>query len=134
MKRLFHCLLLIGLLAGLSGCEIRGGDYPPDEGTATWQLCNRMWEGLYTEPDGTQVDHQIIFYPDGTGEESLLYSYYGDAWEEYYDFRWFWANSVPNSIALDYRGGGRLYMDHVYIDRDYFSCLLNGTYVTFRGY
>lgn len=127
-------MLLISLLAVLEGCEIRGGDYPPDNGSATWQLCNRMWEGLYTEPDGAQVDHQIIFYPDGTGEESLLYSYYGEAWEEYYEFHWFWANSVPNSIALDYRGGGRLYMDHVYIDADYLSCLLNGTYVTFRGY
>lgn len=134
MKRLISCMFLISLLAVLEGCEIRGGDYPPDNGSATWQLCNRMWEGLYTEPDGAQVDHQIIFYPDGTGEESLLYSYYGEAWEEYYDFHWFWANSVPNSIALDYRGGGRLYMDHVYIDADYLSCLLNGTYVTFRGY
>lgn len=134
MRKLYSFLLGISLLISLNGCEIRGGDYPPEGSVATWQLCNRLWEGMYTEASGAQVDHQIIFYPDGTGEESLFYSYYGDAWEEYYDFHWFWANSLQNSIALDYRSGGRLYMDHIYIDYDYFSCLLDGVYVTFRGY
>ena len=59
--------------------------------------------------------------------------YNGEVWEEYYTFYWRWANSLQNSIALSYPGGGTLYMDHVYIKLDVFSCLLDGTFVTFRG-
>ena len=76
---------------------------------------------------------QIIFYTGGQGKESLLYNYYGEVWEEYYTFYWRWANSLQNSIALSYPGGGTLYMDHVYIKLDLFSCLLDGMFVTFRG-
>lgn len=83
--------------------------------------------------DGTLVNHQIIFYTGGQGEESLLCNYNGEVWEEYYTFYWRWANSLQNSIALSYPGGGTLYMDHVYIKLDVFSCLLDGTFVTFRG-
>ena len=79
------------------------------------------------------VNHQIIFYTDGRGEESLLYDYYGEVWEERYDFYWQWSNSLQNSLTLSYPGGGILYMDQVYLDYDLFSCLLNGTYVNFRG-
>lgn len=92
-----------------------------------------MWEANYSLEDGTFVNHQIIFYPGGMGNESLLYNYYGEVWEETYSFYWRWANNLQNSIALSYPGGGTIYMDHVYIKLDVFSCLLDGTFVTFRG-
>ena len=133
MKKIIHTLCILTLLAAFQGCTVRGGDYPPYGENSTWALCNHLWEGTYVEADGSLVDHQIIFYPDGRGEESLLYNYYGEVWEEYYQFYWRWANSLQNSIALNYPGGVVLYMDHVYINFDLFSCLLDGTFVTFRG-
>ena len=68
-----------------------------------------------------------------TFEEKLNQSSPAEVWEEYYEFYWHWANSLQNSIALNYPGGVVLYMDHVYINFDLFSCLLDGTFVTFRG-
>ena len=40
-------MLLIALLAGLGGCEIKGGDYPPDNGGANFvtgcgTVCTRI--------------------------------------------------------------------------------------------
>ncbi|MBM6733949.1 hypothetical protein H7U35_01735 [Mediterranea massiliensis] len=127
---LFLCLLAL-LVAG-SGCSIGESDYPEGGGATTWELCDHTWEANYSLDDGTLVNHQIIFYTGGQGEESLLYNYYGEVWEEYYTFYWRWANSLQNSIALSYPGGGTLYMDHVYIKLDLFSCLLDGMFVTFR--
>ena len=101
---LIFSLILIGI--GLNGCVIDDENGYPGGGATTWQLC----------------DH-----------ESLLCNYYGEVWEEYYEFYWHWANSLQNSIALNYPGGVVLYMDHVYINFDLFSCLLDGTFVTFRG-
>ncbi len=124
--------LLAQLVAG-SGCSISESDYDGGTGATTWELCDYLWEANYSLEDGTFVNHQIIFYPGGMGDESLLYNYYGEVWEETYSFYWRWANNLQNSIALSYPGGGTIYMDHVYIKLDVFSCLLDGTFVTFRG-
>ena len=128
--------LLLCLLAQLgagSGCPLSESDYDGGTGATTWELCDHLWEANYSLEDGTFVNHQIIFYPSGMGDESLLYNYYGEVWEETYSFYWRWANNLQNSIALSYPGGGTIYMDHVYIKLDVFSCLLEGTFVTFRG-
>ena len=124
--------LLAQLVAG-SGCSISESDYDGETGATTWELCDHLWEANYSLEDGTFVNHQIIFYPGGMCDESLLYYYYGEVWEETYSFYWRWANNLQNSIALSYPGGGTIYMDHVYIKLDVFSCLLDGTFVTFRG-
>ena len=124
--------LLAQLVAG-SGCSISESDYDGGTGATTWELCDHLWEANYSLEDGTFVNHQIIFYPGGMGDESLLYNYCGEVWEETYSFYWRWANNLQNSIALSYPGGGTIYMDHVYIKLDVFSCLLDGTFVTFRG-
>lgn len=124
--------LLAQLVAG-SGCSISESDYDGGTGATTWELCDHLWEANYSLEDGRFVNHQIIFYPGGMGNESLLYNYYGEVWEETYSFYWRWANNLQNSIALSYPGGGTIYMDHVYIKLDVFSCLLDGTFVTFRG-
>lgn len=124
--------LLAQLVAG-SGCSISESDYDGGTGATTWELCDHLWEANYSLEDGTFVNHQIIFYPGGMGDESLLYNYYGKVWEETYSFYWRWANNLQNSIALSYPGGRTIYMDHVYIKLDVFSCLLDGTFVTFRG-
>ena len=133
-KRYLPLLLcfLAQLVAG-SGCSISESDYDGGTGATTWELCDHLWEANYSLEDGTFVNHQIIFYPGGMGDESLLYNYYGEVWEETYSFYWRWANNLQNSIALSYPGGGTIYMDHVYIKLDVFSCLLDGTFVTFRG-
>ena len=128
----FLLCLLAQLVAG-SGCSISESDYDGGTGATTWELCDHLWEANYSLEDGTFVNHQIIFYPGGMGDESLLYNYYGEVWEETYSFYWRWANNLQNSIALSYPGGGTIYMDHVYIKPDVFSCLLDGTFVTFRG-
>lgn len=128
----FLLCLLAQLVAG-SGCSISESDYDGGTGATTWELCDHLWEANYSLEDGTFVNHQIIFYPGGMGDESLLYNYYGEVWEETYSFYWRWANNLQNSIALSYPGGGTIYMDHVYIKLDVFSCLLEGTFVTFRG-
>ena len=128
----FLLCLLAQLVAG-SGCSISESDYDGGTGATTWELCDHLWEANYSLEDGTFVNHQIIFYPGGMGDESLLYNYYGKVWEENYSFYWRWANNLQNSIALSYPGGGTIYMDHVYIKLDVFSCLLDGTFVTFRG-
>ncbi len=128
----FLLCLLAQLVAG-SGCSISESDYDGGTGATTWELCDHLWEANYSLEDGTFVNHQIIFYPGGMGDESLLYNYYGKVWEETYSFYWRWANNLQNSIALSYPGGGTIYMDHVYIKLDVFSCLLDGTFVTFRG-
>ncbi len=133
MKKIIHTLCILTLLAAFQGCTVRGGDYPPYGENSTWALCNHLWESTYTETDGSLVNHQIIFYTDGRGEESLLYDYYGEIWEEHYEFYWQWSNSLQNSLTLSYPGGGILYMDQVYLDYDLFSCLLNGIYINFRG-
>lgn len=128
----FLLCLLAQLVAG-SGCSISESDYDGGTEATTWELCDHLWEANYSLEDGTFVNHQIIFYPGGMGDESLLYNYYGEVWEETYSFYWRWANNLQNSIALSYPGGGTIYMDHVYIKLDVFSCLLDGTFVTFRG-
>lgn len=128
----FLLCLLAQLVAG-SGCSISESDYDGGTGATTWELCDHLWEANYSLEDGTFVNHQIIFYPGGMGDESLLYNYYGEVWGETYSFYWRWANNLQNSIALSYPGGGTIYMDHVYIKLDVFSCLLDGTFVTFRG-
>lgn len=128
----FLLCLLAQLVAG-SGCSISESDYDGGTGATTWELCDHLWEANYSLEDGTFVNHQIIFYPGGMGDESLLYNYYGEVWEGTYSFYWRWANNLQNSIALSYPGGGTIYMDHVYIKLDVFSCLLDGTFVTFRG-
>lgn len=135
-ERKRYLALLLCLLAQLvagSGCSISESDYDGGTGATTWELCDHLWEANYSLEDGTFVNHQIIFYPGGMGDESLLYNYYGEVWEETYSFYWRWANNLQNSIALSYPGGGTIYMDHVYIKLDVFSCLLDGTFVTFRG-
>lgn len=135
-ERKRYLTLLLCLLAQLvagSGCSISESDYDGGTGATTWELCDHLWEANYSLEDGTFVNHQIIFYPGGMGDESLLYNYYGKVWEETYSFYWRWANNLQNSIALSYPGGGTIYMDHVYIKLDVFSCLLDGTFVTFRG-
>lgn len=133
-KRYLPLLLcLLALLVAGSGCSIGESDYDGGTGATTWELCDHLWEANYSLEDGTFVNHQIIFYPGGMGDESLLYNYYGEVWEETYSFYWRWANNFQNSIALSYPGGGTIYMDHVYIKLDVFSCLLDGTFVTFRG-
>ena len=135
-ERKRYLTLLLCLLAQLvagSGCSISESDYDGGTGATTWELCDHLWEANYSLEDGTFVNHQIIFYPGGMGDESLLYNYYGEVWEETYSFYWRWANNLQNSIALSYPGGGTIYMDHVYIKLDVFSCLLEGTFVTFRG-
>ncbi len=135
-ERKRYLTLLLCLLAQLvagSGCSISESDYDGGTGATTWELCDHLWEANYSLEDGTFVNHQIIFYPGGMGDESLLYNYYGEVWEETYSFYWRWANNLQNSIALSYPGGGTIYMDHVYIKLDVFSCLLDGTFVTFRG-
>ena len=137
MKRVGHymtgILCFLFLLTGLNGCTVNDEDDYAGGGATTWELCNYLWQGYYSLDDGTWVNHQIIFYPGGYGDESLIYNYYGEVWEETYEFYWQWANSIQNSIALNYGGGNVLYMDHVYIQMDLFSCLLDGVFVTFRG-
>lgn len=128
---LIFFLILTGM--GVSGCTVDDDNGYPGSGATTWQLCDHLWQGYYSWDDGTLVDHQIIFYPDGRGHESLVCNYYGEVWEEYYEFYWHWANNLQNSVALNYPGGAVLYMDHIYIHFDLFSCLLDGTFVTFRG-
>ena len=93
--------LLAQLVAG-SGCSISESDYDGGTGATTWELCDHLWEANYSLEDGTFVNHQIIFYPGGMGDESLLYNYYGEVWEETYSFYWRWANNLQNSIALSY--------------------------------
>lgn len=132
-KRYLPLLCLLVLLAAGSACSISDDDPTEGGGATTWELCDHLWEADYFVDDYTAVNHQIIFYPDGRGEESLLYNCEGEIWEEGYEFYWRWANSLQNSIALSYPGGGTLYMDHVYIKLDLFSCLLDGIFVTFRG-
>ncbi|HJD94962.1 MAG TPA: hypothetical protein K8W07_08355 [Bacteroides togonis] len=132
-RYLFSLLCFFVLLTVGSSCSIGESDYDGGTGATTWELCDHLWEANYSLEDGTFVNHQIIFYPGGMGDESLLYNYYGEVWEETYSFYWRWANNLQNSIALSYPGGGTIYMDHVYIKLDVFSCLLDGTFVTFRG-
>ena len=132
-RQTLFILWLALIVTGLGGCVINDEDGYPGTGATTWQLCDHLWQGYYSWSDATFVDHQIFFYPDGRGYESLLCNYFGEVWEETYDFYWHWANSLQNSIALEYPGGIVLYMDHVYIELDLFSCLLDGTFVTFRG-
>lgn len=132
-RYLFSLLCFFVLLTVGSSCSIGESDYDGGTGATTWELCDHLWEANYSLEDGTFVNHQIIFYPGGMGDESLLYNYYGEVWEETYSFYWRWANNLRNSIALSYPGGGTIYMDHVYIKLDVFSCLLDGTFVTFRG-
>lgn len=133
-KYLLYFFCLLTLSCGLNSCVVHEGDDTHSTGATTWQLCNHRWNGVYTDRDGLLVDHEIIFYPDGTGNESLIFDDGREWWEEQYDFYWDWANSQQTSIALRYPRGGVLYMDHVYIDFDYFSCLLDGVFVEFRGY
>lgn len=132
-RYLFSLLCFFVLLTVGSSCSIGESNYDGGTGATTWELCDHLWEANYSLEDGTFVNHQIIFYPGGMGDESLLYNYYGEVWEETYSFYWRWANNLQNSIALSYPGGGTIYMDHVYIKLDVFSCLLDGTFVTFRG-
>lgn len=132
-RYLFSLLCFFVLLTVGSSCSIGESDYDGGTGATTWELCDHLWEANYSLEDGTFVNHQIIFYPGGMGDESLLYNYYGEVWEETYSFYWRWANNLQNSIALSYPGGGTIYMDHVYIKLDVFFCLLDGTFVTFRG-
>ena len=132
-RYLFSLLCFFVLLTVGSSCSIGESDYDGGTGATTWELCDHLWEANYSLEDGTFVNHQIIFYPGGMGDESLLYNYYGEVWDETYSFYWRWANNLQNSIALSYPGGGTIYMDHVYIKLDVFSCLLDGTFVTFRG-
>lgn len=132
-RYLFSLLCFFVLLTVGSSCSIGESDYDGGTGATTRELCDHLWEANYSLEDGTFVNHQIIFYPGGMGDESLLYNYYGEVWEETYSFYWRWANNLQNSIALSYPGGGTIYMDHVYIKLDVFSCLLDGTFVTFRG-
>ncbi len=132
-RYLFSLLCFFVLLTVGGSCSIGESDYAEGSGATTWELCDHLWEANYSLDDGTFVNHQIIFYPGGMGDESLLYNYYGEVWEETYSFYWRWANNLQNSIALSYPGGGTIYMDHVYIKLDVFSCLLDGTFVTFRG-
>lgn len=132
-RYLFSLLCFFVLLTVGGSCSIGESDYDGGTGATTWELCDHLWEANYSLEDGTFVNHQIIFYLGGMGDESLLYNYYGEVWEETYSFYWRWANNLQNSIALSYPGGGTIYMDHVYIKLDVFSCLLDGTFVTFRG-
>ena len=117
-RYLFSLLCFFVLLTVGSSCSIGESDYDGGTGATTWELCDHLWEANYSLEDG---------------DESLLYNYYGEVWEETYSFYWRWANNLQNSIALSYPGGGTIYMDHVYIKLDVFSCLLDGTFVTFRG-
>ena len=66
--------LLAQLVAG-SGCSISESDYDGGTGATTWELCDHLWEANYSLEDGTFVNHQIIFYPGGMGDESLLYNF-----------------------------------------------------------
>ena len=127
-RYLFSLLCFFVLLTVGSSCSIGESDYDGGTGATTCELCDHLWEANYSLEDGTFVNHQIIFYPGGMGDESLLYNYYGEVWEETYSFYWRWANNLQNSIALSYPGGGT-----IYIKLDVFSCLLDGTFVTFRG-
>ena len=117
-RYLFSLLCFFVLLTVGSSCSIGESDYDGGTGATTWELCDHLWEANYSLEDGTFVNHQIIFYPGGMGDESLLYNYYGEVWEETYSFYWRWANNLQNSIALSYPGGGTIYMDHVYIKLD----------------
>lgn len=133
-KYLLYFICLLTLSCGLNSCVVHDDDEYHGTGATTWQLCNYTWNAVYTDRYGQRVDHQIVFYLDGTGHESLIYDDGREWWEEVYDFYWDWANSQQTSIALRYPGGGLLYMDHVYIDFDRFSCLLDGVFVEFRSY
>lgn len=138
MKTYLRLALLICLSACLpllGSCEINGGGTPADNIGTAWNLCNHLWQAVYTADDGASVRHSVTFHPGGTGEEEIVYTYAdGSVYPEYYRFSWQWASSSFTSIALYYGGGNVLYMDNVYIGPDYLSCLFEDRFLTFRGY
>ena len=138
MKSFHSFCFLFCMISGLvvfGGCEVVGGDAPADNIGSSWNLCNHLWQAVYTADDGATVYHSITFYPGGTGEEEIGYAYAdGSYYPEYYRFSWQWASSSYTSIGLYYGGGNVLYMDNVYIGPDYLSCLFEGRFITFRGY
>lgn len=78
-KRYLPLLLcLLALLVAGSSCSIGESDYPEGSGATTWELCGHTWEANYSLDDGRLVNHQIIFYTGGQGEESLLCNYNGE--------------------------------------------------------